>query len=81
MSQKYSEMSKPQRWQWHAEVYALRRVMLGVHAMSTHRPVTQRASGTTRMPSHAPKRNCALNRRAIPTLPIRHRRPQRHPLR
>jgi hypothetical protein len=30
MSQKYSEMSKPQRWQWHAEVYALRRVMLGV---------------------------------------------------
>ena len=30
MSQKYSEMSKPQRWQWHAEVYALRRVLLGV---------------------------------------------------
>jgi len=27
---KYSDMSIPQRWKWHAEVYALRRVLLGV---------------------------------------------------
>jgi hypothetical protein len=27
---KYGDMSIPQRWQWHAEVYALRRVLLGV---------------------------------------------------
>jgi hypothetical protein len=30
MSFDYGRMPKPQRWEWHAEVYALRRVMLGV---------------------------------------------------
>jgi hypothetical protein len=30
MSIDYARMTVPQRWQWHAEVYALRRVMLGV---------------------------------------------------
>jgi hypothetical protein len=30
MSFDYGRMPNPQRWQWHAEVYALRRVLLGV---------------------------------------------------
>jgi hypothetical protein len=30
MSFEYAKLSVPQKWQWHAEVYALRRVMLGV---------------------------------------------------
>lgn len=28
----YSTMSPPERWQWHAEVYAFRRICLGVSA-------------------------------------------------
>ena len=57
---KYCEMSIPQRWQWHAEVYALRRVLLGVPRDVHTRPPTQRACGTTRRELHAPKRHCAL---------------------
>lgn len=30
MSIDYAKLTVPQKWQWHAEVYALRRVMLGV---------------------------------------------------
>jgi hypothetical protein len=30
MSFSYAKLTEPQKWQWHAEVYALRRVMLAV---------------------------------------------------
>jgi hypothetical protein len=30
MSIDYARMTNPQRWQWHAQVYAVRRVVLGV---------------------------------------------------
>ena len=30
MSKKYSELTVPEQWEWHARVYAFRRVVLGV---------------------------------------------------
>ena len=79
---KYSEMSKPQRWQWHAEVYALRRVLLGVAPRCPHiatRPkgrVVRRGCRRTRRSGTARQ-----SRRAIAALPSRHRCQKRGPLR